>query len=333
MAKKKVTIAQIAEKLGISQATVSFVLNGKEMGLSESTRAKVIELAEELGYKKLPRANLPEWTRVAYLSSNIEFFNYYTSFFAGVYSHLQKRASERKMELSLLEFRIDGKADEVYKRFQELRSLNMDVFLTNNIAIAEYLMSRGMKVILVQGGTLENCLCVHCDDYNAGRLAARYAIQNGHRKAGTIFFEGALNSPRYAGFMDEYLWSGGECLPQFHWVVPGNHFEAEVKLSELIVKQEEIPSFFYCFADNIMFPAIRAFYANGYKVPWDVSLVGTDNLYWGRVASPSFTTVDLNEELFADKLAEAVEHIKKGGLPYQLAVPVKLIERETVINR
>jgi hypothetical protein len=42
--------------------------------------------------------------------------------------------------------------------------------------------------------------------------------------------------------------------------------------------------------------------------------------------------VDLNEELFAVKLLEAVKHVVDGGEPYQLAVPVRLIERETVLK-
>jgi DNA-binding LacI/PurR family transcriptional regulator len=59
-------------------------------------------------------------------------------------------------------------------------------------------------------------------------------------------------------------------------------------------------------------------------------LIGTDNLYWGRLTAPAFSTVDLCEELFAEKVIEAIAHVKKGGEPYCLAVPVRMVPRETV---
>jgi hypothetical protein len=34
--------------------------------------------------------------------------------------------------------------------------------------------------------------------------------------------------------------------------------------------------------------------------------------------------------MFASRLIEAVRHLINNGAPYQLAVPVRLIERETV---
>ena len=92
----------------------------------------------------------------------------------------------------------------------------------------------------------------------------------------------------------------------------------------------DLPTLFYCFADNVMFPAIQGFAAAGLRVPDDVSLIGSDNLYWGKVATPPFTTVDLKERLFAEKVLEAVFHLQAGDPPYQLAVPVELVPRGTV---
>jgi DNA-binding LacI/PurR family transcriptional regulator len=50
--KKRVSIRQIAEALGVSSATVSLVLNGRarDYGLSEATEARVQLKAAEMGY-------------------------------------------------------------------------------------------------------------------------------------------------------------------------------------------------------------------------------------------------------------------------------------------
>ena len=54
---KKLTMTDIAKKCGVSQTLVSFVLSGKDYGISDTTRQKVIDTAAELGYKT-PAATL-----------------------------------------------------------------------------------------------------------------------------------------------------------------------------------------------------------------------------------------------------------------------------------
>ena len=48
--KSKVTIFDVAKASGVSSSAVSYALNGKP-GVSEATRAKVLEVARELGWK------------------------------------------------------------------------------------------------------------------------------------------------------------------------------------------------------------------------------------------------------------------------------------------
>ncbi|MDD5598854.1 MAG: LacI family DNA-binding transcriptional regulator [Victivallaceae bacterium] len=324
---KKTTINDIAGRLGISASTVSFVLNKREQGISEDTRRKVIETAIAMNYRKLPKINMLGWLRVAYLTPHIQYFNFYTSFFAGVYNHLQQKAAEAEIELSLHEFKPDESIEKQYSQLRKLQAMDIDVYICSNNAIAEYFIQRGLKIILSQGGRNSGCVNVFCDDYTAGKLAAEYAFETGHRVAGMIFPSAA--TPRFAGFVEAFSAAGGECPEKFQWAPAFDHIKIEEFVKEHS-RQKNLPSIFYCFADNIMFPAIRGFAANGLTVPEHVSLIGTDNLYWGRFAQPAFTTVDLCEELFAEKLIEAIKHTAAGKPPYQLAVPVCLLRRETV---
>ena len=48
--KSKVTIFDVAKASGVSSSAVSYALNGKS-GVSEDTRAKVLKIAHELGWK------------------------------------------------------------------------------------------------------------------------------------------------------------------------------------------------------------------------------------------------------------------------------------------
>lgn len=52
----RVSAADVARAVGVSPATVSYVMNGRS-GVSEETRARVLEVAEELGHTSSARAN------------------------------------------------------------------------------------------------------------------------------------------------------------------------------------------------------------------------------------------------------------------------------------
>lgn len=325
----KVTIAKIAKALKLSPTTVSFVLNdNQDKGISDKTRKLVIDKAIELGYRKPVKVNMLGWTRVGFFTSNIQNFNFGTTFFAGVYSHLQAKSFKNKIELFLLELNLSKDSEEIYNRTKEIKSLGIEVCLTSSIGIADFLKEQGLKTVITQGGRHPNHICVYCDDYTAGKKAAEHAWKMGHKEAGVIFPENS-KSPRFFGFMDRYLELGGKCDEKFQWFLSFDHEIMAEKIKGLS-KGNKLPSLFYCFADNIMFPAIKGFAANGLKVPDDISLIGADNLYWGKIATPAFTTVDLNEELFAEKTLEAIKNAKGNGASYELAVPVKLLSRETV---
>jgi DNA-binding LacI/PurR family transcriptional regulator len=75
------------------------------------------------------------------------------------------------------------------------------VVLTNVKTNVKPLQARGFKVVLVQGGATPDCICVHCDDHEAGRLAAVHALANGHKELGTIFPSGMDSHPRMSGFL------------------------------------------------------------------------------------------------------------------------------------
>jgi len=328
---KKTTVKDIAERLGVSASTVSFVLNNKDHGISGEMRRKVIDTAILMNYRKIPKANMLGWLRVAYLTPQIQYFNSLTSFFAEVYNHLQRKAAGEKIELSLREFDSRAPVEKQYLQIQKFQTMDIDVYICHSAATAEYLVKNGLKVILSQGGRSAECVNIFCDDYTAGKLAAEHALEMGHRIAGMIFPKNSSH-PRFEGFMETFTAAGGICPEEFQWSPEFEHDKIE-NFVKIHACDKNLPSLFYCFADNIMFPVIRGFAANGLKIPDDVSLIGTDNLYWGKFNQPAFTTVDLCEELFAEKLIEAVKHVNDNKAPYQLAVPVRLLKRETVSRK
>ena len=48
--KRRITIKDVAGYAGVSIATVSKIMNGKDEHISDGTRQRVLEVIEELGY-------------------------------------------------------------------------------------------------------------------------------------------------------------------------------------------------------------------------------------------------------------------------------------------
>lgn len=325
----RVTISDIANALDLSSTTVSFVLNGREMGISPETRDRVLQKAHELNYRRVSRAVLSGWTRAAYLIENPAAFSRATTFYSNVYEYMRELAFEHRIETLMYEFNPNDDPVEAHQRLEMFKNLDIRVFLTNSKDVASFLSHDNRKVILLQSGILENCTCIYCDDYEAGKLAANYLFRKGHRIAGTVFTN-TFKSPRYTGFIEEFLNLGGECPDEFDWKIQGCHSVDADYLTFEFRRCENMPTAIYCFADNYMYPVIRALSNLNLKVPDDVSLMGTDLLYWGQVATPAFSTIDLQEKVFARKVFNAINDVLNDTPPYNAAVPVSLVPGETV---
>lgn len=324
-----ITIADIAKALDLSPTTVSFVLNGRVMGISADTRERVLQKAHELNYRRVSRAILSGWTRVAYLIENPAALSRATTFFSNVYDNMRELAFEHRIETLMYEFNPDTDPVEAHQRLEMFKNLDIRVFLTNSRDVARFLSQENRKVILLQSGILEKCTCIYCDDYEAGRLAAGYLIDKGHRVAGTVFPD-KYKTPRYTGFIEEFINSGGKCPEEYDWKISGTHSEQTKFLTSEFKRYDNMPTAIYCFADNYMYPVIRASANLNLKVPEDISLIGTDLLYWGQIATPTFSTIDLREKVFAEKVFNAIKDVLNDTPPYNAAVPVSLVPGETV---
>lgn len=328
---KNVTITDIAKEVGISVTTISFVLNGEEKGISEKTKEKVLKVAQALGYKKRFVSTNQKQIKLLFLTDKIENFNFHTSFFSNVYSYIQSKSDDNNINLSLYEFDITKGVKYRNSKLQHFINDQIDVFITTDYGTATFLKENGMKVILAQSGAKDDILSIYCDDFHAGELVANCAIKNGHKNAGIIFPASQIPEDRFSGFFSRYKELDGVVKKEHQCIIPPNiTLERCAEYIYEFYLNKIMPTFLYCYADNIMFPTIKAFVKMGLRIPDDISIMGTDNLYWGAMNTPPFSTIDLCEESFAEHLINAITHIYKNSGIYQLSVPVKLIERGTV---
>jgi len=182
------TIKDIAEKAGVSQATVSRVLNqDATLSVGEDTRSRILRIAEDLHYQKKSRKTAPQPVED---SHKIVIFEWYTReeeledlYYYTIRMGLEKQAQELGYEI----FRIFNKDD--WSLIQEADGIiALGKFSPKTIQDLE---SYGKPLIFVDSNTLylgHSCLQIRskahddsswaCHDHHYGRfgLRAKYLL-------------------------------------------------------------------------------------------------------------------------------------------------------------
>ena len=224
MENTNVTLREVAQRVGVSMVSVSRALSGKE-GVSEATRKRILETAEEMGYTANLAASALKKKRatVAIIlpeaqNAGAYYFNY---MWKGCHEYIQENSI---YPISFLEFPyalyrsnseeepLLAKLDEVYAQYgSELDGL-ITVPATNSSASRESLkrfVDRGIRVVLIDNdvGELNRLCCIAPNDENTGRLGAELMCSMIWQQSGTILIAaGKEDSPSHRmntiGFTD-----------------------------------------------------------------------------------------------------------------------------------
>ena len=189
MRKKKVTSSDIAHAAGVSQATVSMILNKKyNVSFSKETIRKVEQIAEEMGYevpkRKTRRESRKEKLIVVFCSNLTN--PYYVMLLQGI----ESRAKEQGYGLFVCNTQRDLKMEERYLRMMhELKPLGI-IYTCNPshcfMDTIEELAEKIPIVIINNQNEHLNVDAVELDNSKLGRMMAKHLLDLGHRKVAYI---------------------------------------------------------------------------------------------------------------------------------------------------
>ena len=337
---KKVTINDIAQISGVSVSTVSLVLN-KRPGVAESTRAKVVEMAEKLGYAyKGPPSNGKNGilTTVGMLVKRAERdqLPQENPFYSRVVMGIEDACRRKGINLLFATIPVDDNNHPI-----EIPALldndNLDGLLMVGAfvddAIVEVAKRQRAKIILVDGysdtGSFD---AIVSDNFNSAYHAVHYLVNQGHRHIG---FAGApvgaypsLNDRRN-GYLRALKENGISSTYEACFNVAHDHGEAEIR--HLLLANPQITALF-CVNDEIAIAAIRVAHQNNIQVPANLSIIGYDDIYLARHASPPLTTMHVDAlamgQAAVQLLSLRIENPDMARMT--LTVHTRLIERSTV---
>jgi DNA-binding LacI/PurR family transcriptional regulator len=320
-----VTVYDVARRAGVSIATVSRALNDRSR-VSEQTRARVLQVARELGYQPddLARGLVGKATRtIALLLPDIT-----NPFFPELVKGVQTVTDERG-HLLLLCHNADN-TDKAIDDLVLLRRKQVDgVIMIGSGAIDAERISTAiadLPVVLVDRMDGFPGASVVAVDHRAGaRQAVEHLLGLGHRDiahlAGPPNVQ--VSHDRQAGWVDALSAAGVDVARQF--VVAGD-FQEEGGYAggQAFLAAGTGASAIFAANDLTAIGLLSALSEAGVRVPADISVVGFDGIHLAAYTNPKLTTVaqpifQLGQhaaELLLDRLVEEeprpagqVEHV------------------------
>lgn len=285
---------ELGKRLGVSAVTVSKALAGRS-GVSEEMRARIVSLADELGYVN-PNAQ-PE-RKAAGLDVGIlipaHFFSS-ESFYAMLYKELVQCLTEAG-HFGLLEL-VPRETREELALPNLLRSRRVDALILlgqpPEKAYTELLVAQPLPVICMDFFDVSiTADMVVGDSAGGAALLTQHLIDRGHRD---IAFYGEVSATssimeRYLGYLATMMSNG--LTPPAEYRISDRDVRGRLTPLTLPAKR---PTALVCNSDWSARWAIDQLRQQGLRVPEDISVVGYDDFSYSPPTVPALTTYRVHQ--------------------------------------
>ena len=302
------TSSDVAKKAGVSQATVSMVLNKKyNVSFSKEVIRKVEEAAAELGYEVPKHRAKKEEKReklLVVISPNLT-NPYYVMLLQGI----ESRAAEQGFGIFVCNTQRDLGMEERYLKMMPQLNPQGIIYICNpSQRFMQTVVDLAKRIPVVVVNNQDERLevdAVELDNSKLGRLMARHLLELGHRHvayiAPPLTARQKQRSRRVEGFLKEFQKAGlGENVvikaadEQIDRDIPGIDSEYKIgyNLTRELLKEHQELTAIVGLNDMIAFGIMDALHDEKYKVPGDMSVMGCDNTLFSKVKKVSLTTIE-----------------------------------------
>lgn len=320
---RRPTMTDIAKLAGVSQSTVSLVINHMSGArVSKTTREAVLRVARELGYPLERHAHAARESRnlVLYLTDELTTSPHAMQTIDGAKDAAWEQdclvavfatRSDPEIEAAVLAHMLDHPA---------LLGVVYATIFTRAARLPPRLAEAALPIVLLNCHAREgNHASVLPDELAGGYAATMHLVAAGHRRIGFINGEGWLEAAglRLKGYREALAGAGiafdAALVVEGDWQVSAGYRQA-LSLLDL----PDPPTALFCANDLMAIGALDAARERGLAVPRELSIVGYDDQDIARYTHPPLTTVLLPnyemgrwaaETLIAQARAGSPEHI------------------------
>ncbi len=332
MEERRVRIADVADALGLSTATVSNVIHGKTKKISDETVKRVLQELESSGY-------IPNMAGILLAQNN--------SRIIGVVVNDHEKYEGLVLEDGFVMSALNALSHEVndagyflmIKVTDDVSNIpvfasmwNMDGLIIMGFCEEDYERLRNQMRIpfVVYDGYFSPCeraVNLTIDHFNGGYQAGAYLKELGHTRALCIsdnFI--CMDKERIDGFCEAFAPN-----ETFLWQIPkkGEHRLSFYEDSFEEFNRKNITAVF-AVSDYYALEFMRFLQRKGVDIPKDVSIIGFDDTRAGKESAPALTTICQDTRLRAKRALESLKRLRdKKSCEAHIVLPVQLIKRES----
>lgn len=337
----KPTLNDIARETGLSQSTVSMILNDKDgMSFSEETVRKVNEVSEKLHYIKPGQKSR---SKKIFTRKTIAIFcpNVSNPYYATLIQSIEQAARDKNYNTLILTTYRD--LNNEVSNLNMIRGTDISGIIFTMLPQAEELVEEiSLTVPVAVIGDRNNTVrvdTVEVNNYEAGVLVARHMIELGHHHIAYVSTTlGENNAPRVKrllGIQDTFKkeCADGSVLVKSRVLTPKDELDnlpveytVGFELAKECLLDRQITAF-VAVNDMVAYGVMDALRSENYRIPEDYSVCGFDNIFPSQFSGLSLTTV---EHYILEKGHLAFEILQKkinhAGTEGKLPNPITRVE-------
>jgi LacI family transcriptional regulator len=343
---RKVTSKQVAKLAGVSQTTVSFVLNNVEgANISEETRQRVFEAARELNYvpdtaaQSLVRGRTNNIALVLMQPHQQVFID---EFIPSILTGINQVTREKGFRI-LVELVEDGTTSDVYINLLHSKEAAGIIVYVNVPTEADVMRivhhtQTGLPIVSLSDIHSE-IYSVNVDKLGGVRQVMKHLTRLGHRRIACISYAPENTNPHaqdrlyvYRRVLETASIPYDESLVRYGAYDPETGYEA---MKSLLESSSPLPTAVYAMNDVMAFGALRAIQEHGLRVPDDIAIIGFDDIRLAQYANPPLTTVREPDVEHGRRAAEMLIALINGETPKEkhIKLATRLVVRDSCGTR
>jgi LacI family transcriptional regulator len=324
------TIREVAQRAGVSYATVSHVIN-KTRFVSDETRTRVLSAMSELNYR--PNA-LARSLRIGETHTiGLILPDSANPFFAEIARSIEDMAFKLGYSVILCNTERDTQREQLYVDVLSKRQVDGIIFVAtgDQVDSLNSLIEQDMPVVLIDRD-LPNIEidAVLTDNQRGGYLATRHLIARNHRRIACVagpshITPSAERVTGYAQALAEASIPYDETLVQDGDYHPASGQQVTAQLLSLASP----PTAIFALNDLMAMGALRAAAEAGLRVPEDLAVIGYDDIEFASFTNPPLSTIAQPKEEVGSKATEILVNriSEKNGFHRRLVLEPTLIVR------
>lgn len=338
----KVSQQRIAKDLGLSQALVSMVLNGRTEGISEESHRRIWEHALQLGYQPkgmrvTPPTDASKRIHVGFILRSGLALHTQSNYFSHIQHGLHEALQERGINTVFLG--TENKLNETaFRSTLETRKTLFGIVVMGEVqpSFLKALRQLAPRVVAVSISYPGQCHSVQSNENQSLNLLVNHLAELGHRRF--AWFGGnrtlARHEERYQAFRAAL--KARDLAFDENWALladAADRAEGRQVAEQFLAKRGKRPTAAVCYNGLMARGAINLFAARGLDIPAALSIAAVDATRICTEEHPFITGASADPEAMGRKTAELI--LGASGDPEEIyldaALPSRLTVRETSV--